>query len=102
VVYRVAQEALTNVRKHAQTTRVAVRLAYDQPWLRLEIQDWGCGFEPEHVLAGAGLGERIGLRGMRERVALLGGHWSVHSSPGNGALVVAEIPVLTDAEEHII
>lgn len=93
VFYRVAQEALTNVRKHAQTTHVAVTLACDKRWLRLEIQDWGCGFEPTQALAGAGLGERIGLRGMRERVALLGGHWSVQSSPGNGALVVAEIPL---------
>jgi PAS domain S-box-containing protein len=93
VLYRVTQEALTNVRKHAQATRVAVTLARDEQRLRLEVQDWGCGFEPAHVLADAGLGERIGLRGMRERVALLGGHWSVRSSPGNGALVVAEIPL---------
>jgi PAS domain S-box-containing protein len=98
VLYRVVQEALTNVRKHAQTTRVAVILARDEQRLRLEIQDWGCGFEPAHVLAHAGLGERIGLRGMRERVALLGGHWSVQSSPGNGALVVAEIPLPTTYE----
>jgi PAS domain S-box-containing protein len=93
VIYRVAQEALTNVRKHAQTTRVAVTLAHNAQLLRLEVQDWGCGFEPAQMLAAAGLGERIGLRGMRERVALLGGHWSVRSSPGNGALVVAEIPL---------
>lgn len=101
VVYRVAQEALTNVRKHAQTTRVAVTLAHDEQRLRLEVQDWGCGFEPAQMLAAAGLGERIGLRGMRERVALLGGHWSVRSSPGNGALVVAEIPLPTSYEGTI-
>ena len=101
VLYRVAQEALTNVRKHAQTTRVAVTLAHDEQQLRLEVQDWGCGFEPAHVLADAGPGERIGLRGMRERVALLGGHWSVRSSPGNGALVVAEIPLPTANEGTI-
>ena len=101
VLYRVAQEALTNVRKHAQTTRVAVTLARDEQRLRLEVQDWGCGFEPAHVLADAGLGERIGLRGMRERVALLGGHWSVQSSPGNGTLVAAEIPLPTEYEGTI-
>jgi signal transduction histidine kinase len=77
---------------------VAVILAREEQRLRLEIQDWGCGFEPAHVLAHAGLGERIGLRGMRERVALLGGHWSVQSSPGNGALVMAEIPLPTTYE----
>jgi PAS domain S-box-containing protein len=101
VLYRVAQEALTNVRKHAQTTHVDVTLARDEQRLRLEVQDWGCGFEPAHVLAAAGLGERIGLRGMRERVALLGGHWSVRSSPGNGTLVVAEIPQPTAYEGTI-
>jgi signal transduction histidine kinase len=50
------------------------------------------------VLADAGLGERIGLRGMRERVALLGGHWSIRSSPGNGTLVAAEIPLPNEYE----
>jgi len=98
VLYRVAQEALTNVRKHAQTTRVAVTITQDAERLRLDVQDWGCGFEPAQVLAGAGLGERIGLRGMRERVALMGGHWSVRSSPGNGTLVVAELPLPTEYE----
>jgi PAS domain S-box-containing protein len=101
VLYRVVQEALTNVRKHAQTTRVTVLLACDEQRLRLEVQDWGCGFEPAHVLAHVGLGERIGLRGMRERVALLGGHWSVQSSPGNGTLVLAEIPLPTVYEGKI-
>jgi PAS domain S-box-containing protein len=101
VLYRVAQEALTNVRKHAQTTRVAVTLARDEHWLRLEIQDWGCGFEPAEVLSGAGLGERIGLRGMRERATILGGRWSVRSSPGNGALVVAEVPLPPEDEGDI-
>jgi PAS domain S-box-containing protein len=102
VLYRVAQEALTNVRKHAQTTRVAVTLARDDGWLRLEIQDWGRGFEPEDVLSSAGLGERIGLRGMRERAAILGGRWSVRSSPGNGTLVVAVIPLPPENEGDIV
>ena len=92
-LYRVAQEALTNVRKHAQTTRVAVTLERSTPGLRLTIRDWGRGFEQAQALEGAGMGERIGLRGMHERVTLLGGRWSVHSSPGAGALITAEIPL---------
>jgi PAS domain S-box-containing protein len=102
VLYRVAQEALTNVRKHAQTTRVAVRVVCNQQRLCLEIQDWGCGFEPAHVLAQASLGERIGLRGMRERVALLGGHWTVQSNPGNGTLVIADIPLPNEYEGKLV
>ncbi|HEU5100291.1 MAG TPA: response regulator [Roseiflexaceae bacterium] len=101
VIYRIAQEALTNVRKHAQTTRVAVRLAREDHWLRLEVQDWGCGFEPTDLVSGAGFGERIGLRGMRERAAILGGRWSVHSSPGTGTLIVAEIPLPPENEGEI-
>jgi len=92
-LYRVAQEALTNVRKHAQTTRVAVTLERKKDGVRLTIRDWGCGFEPARVIEGAGLGTRIGLRGMHERVALLGGRWKVHSSPGAGVLITAEIPL---------
>jgi signal transduction histidine kinase len=98
VLYRVAQEALTNVRKHAQSTQVAVTLTREGQLLRLTVQDWGCGFDPAQVLGAAGLGERIGLRGMRERVAVLGGHWAVQSRPGHGTLVVAELslPTATD------
>ena len=88
------------MRKHAQTTRVAMTITRDAQRLRLDVQDWGCGFEPGQVLAPAGLGERIGLRGMRVRVALLGGHWSVQSSPGNGTQVVADIPLPSDDERN--
>jgi PAS domain S-box-containing protein len=102
VLYRITQEALTNVRKHAQTTHVAVRLERDDRNLRLEIQDWGCGFELARVLAESQLGERLGLRGMQERVALLGGHWQVHSHPGAGTLITAEIPLPNEHERNII
>jgi signal transduction histidine kinase len=98
VLFRIAQEALTNVRKHAQTTRVLVRLDRQEQSVRLMIQDWGRGFEPAVALAGARPGERIGLRGMRERAALLGGEWYVQSSPGSGTLVVAEMPLPSDKE----
>jgi signal transduction histidine kinase len=92
-LYRVAQEALTNVRKHARTTRVAVTLERNKHSLRLTIRDWGCGFEPAQAIESAGMRGRIGLRGMHERVALLGGRWDIHSSPGAGVLITAEIPL---------
>jgi len=92
-LYRVAQEALTNVRKHAQSTRVAVMLERNSDGLRLTIRDWGRGFDPARITLDAGLGERIGLRTMRERVALLGGRWNIHSSPGAGVMITAEIPL---------
>ena len=93
VVFRVAQEALTNVRKHAQTRRAHVRLDRTLNLLRLVVQDWGQGFDPDLRPAADRPGERIGLRGMRERVALLSGSWRVESGPGSGATVIAEIPL---------
>jgi two-component system sensor histidine kinase DegS len=56
------------------------------------VRDWGPGFNPEKSTDGGGTGERLGLSSMRERVALLGGHLEVHSKPGEGTEVVAEIP----------
>ncbi|MFL5802380.1 MAG: response regulator [Roseiflexaceae bacterium] len=95
VIFRVAQEALTNVRKHAQTTRAHLELERQGSELRLIIQDWGCGFDISAVPDGVGLGEHIGLRGMRERIALLGGQWSIDSRTGHGTRVVAMIPLST-------
>lgn len=87
-VYRVVQEALTNVARHAQARRVAVRLARDGTALELSVADDG---------KGPGLGDQagrggLGLQGMRERIGLLGGVLRVESAPGSGTLVTARIP----------
>jgi PAS domain S-box-containing protein len=91
-LFRVAQEALRNVRKHAQAVRVRVALWRTQRAIYLEVQDWGRGFRPGKAQAGAGPGERVGLQGMRERVALLGGRCHVRSRPGVGTRIVATVP----------
>ena len=81
-VYRVAQEALTNARKHARAARVQVSLlsapepALTQPQLTLEVQDWGRGFVPEQVEQAE---KHVGLRGMAERVQLINGGFEVHA-----------------------
>jgi signal transduction histidine kinase len=90
-LYRVAQEALTNVRKHARTNEAGVVLVHRNQRLRLEIFDPGCGFDPEATLEVSGPGERIGLSSMRERVTLLGGELTIRSRPGGGTSVVAVI-----------
>jgi PAS domain S-box-containing protein len=92
VIFRVAMEALTNIRKHAATTRALVDLRREGPSLCLQVQDWGRGFDPAALIGGASLGERIGLRGMRERIELLGGQWSIESRPG-GTRIVAIVPL---------
>ena len=91
-LYRVAQEALTNVRKHAGPTRVWVALRRDEQGVRLEIRDWGSGFRQAAVRGGTGRREHVGLTGMVERMAVLGGRCTVRSRRGGGTHVVAEVP----------
>jgi PAS domain S-box-containing protein len=86
-IYRIAQEALTNVVKHAQARRVSVILERRPTLLQLIIEDDGNGFDPS-VRTG-----KLGVAGMRERAALLGGTVTVETSPGNGATVYARIPL---------
>ena len=87
-LYRIVQEALTNVLKHADATRVTVRLRLHEKAVELVVQDNGAGFEPGAVRDGG-----LGLVGMRERVALLGGRMVVESSDGAGTMLKAEVPL---------
>ena len=100
VLYRVAQEALTNVRKHADTTRVRLNLGGLERQVRLRVRDWGRGFETAMPVGGDGPGERLGISGMAERITLLGGEFKVCSRPGAGTLIVARVP-LADYEEDV-
>ena len=91
-LFRVGQEALRNVRKHAGETRVDVSLTRDREYVRLAIQDWGRGFRPTAVVAN-GPSERVGLAGMQERIALLRGRCLVTSRPGGGTRVRVDVPI---------
>ena len=92
-LYRVAREALWNVRKHAGTTWVGIALERRGEKVRLEVRDFGRGFDPSAVSGGGGPGERVGLSSMRERISLLGGVFEIRSRPGSGTSVVAEVPL---------
>jgi PAS domain S-box-containing protein len=92
-LYRVAQESLTNVQKHAPSARVEVRLERLEGAVSLRVRDWGDGFRPDEVMTGDGPGERVGLSSMRERIALLGGSFGIRSEPGAGTEVLAEVPL---------
>jgi two-component system sensor histidine kinase UhpB len=90
VLFRVAQEALTNVARHAQTDRAAIRLRTDGSQVILEIEDEGIGLEPAaHELAGRGWG----LAGMRERAESMGGRFDLRSAPGAGTRVEVCVPL---------
>jgi len=84
-LYRIVQEALTNIVKHAQASAVSIVLARQGGTVTALIEDDGRGFSP------VGNGEGLGLLGMGERLALLGGKLKVESSPGAGTTIVAEV-----------
>lgn len=90
VVYRVVQESLNNVVKHARATAVSVTLSGSPKEITLEVKDDGCGFDLESDAERAS--ERLGLMGMKERVRLVGGEIAILSRPGEGALVRATLP----------
>jgi len=94
VLFRIAQEALTNVAKHAAAQTVAVRLAFADDAVRLTVQDDGCGFDPDEALRPEPERRRAwGLLGIQERVALVGGTCQIMSQPGAGAMIQVSIPV---------
>ncbi|KPV53025.1 histidine kinase [Kouleothrix aurantiaca] len=93
-LYRVMQEGLSNAYRHANVDRHAVRVSSHDGWVELEVADQGRGFEPP-PLEGPGATEReehIGLRGMRERMHLVGGQLRVISQPGQGTRVIVQVP----------
>ncbi len=90
-VTRIIQEALTNVRKHAQASAVTVSLVVDDGRLTVRVRDDGCGFDVTAVQAAAGA--RFGLETMRERAESIGGSLEVTSGPGQGTTVALTVPV---------
>jgi PAS domain S-box-containing protein len=88
--YRITQEALTNVVRHAKTQTVTVFCCIQREQLLLDIEDQGAGFD---FTAGLAAGNSTGLSGMRERVTLLGGEIAFQSAPGQGTRILATFPV---------
>ena len=92
VFYRVTQEALANVAQHAEASQVTVTLGRLSDAVRLTITDNGKSFQVNRVLH-AGRSRRLGLVGMRERVEMVGGTFSIASARGKGTTVQAQIPL---------
>jgi signal transduction histidine kinase len=93
--FRVVQEALTNTARHSKVKKASVFLEAEESSLRLQVQDSGGGFDVEAALAS---GKSSGLRGMFERVRLLGGQMRVNSDPGAGTFLTAELPLKSASE----
>jgi signal transduction histidine kinase len=91
--YRVVQQALTNVGRHAKAKSVEVSIRREDHRLSVQIADDGIGFDVRGARKRALLGESLGLLSMEERVGLLGGKFEIRSSKGKGTVVRAEFPM---------
>jgi signal transduction histidine kinase len=95
-IYRLVQEALTNVAKHAQANRVNIAVVEDDRRVSVSVEDDGTGFD----LTGDSSG--FGLTGMRERIGLAGGEVTIESEPGTGTLVTAWLPITRAGEKPLL
>jgi two-component system sensor histidine kinase UhpB len=92
-LYRIVQEALTNVAKHAQANRVSIHLECGVSSVTAMIRDDGKGFDTEGIVGFRPSRQGMGLLGIRERAASLGGSLSIEARPGKGTQLTIEIPV---------
>jgi signal transduction histidine kinase len=92
-LFRVVQEALANVRKHADSRRVAITITRRSASVYLQVRDWGRGFRLASVVRVTGSSERVGLAGIRARVRLLRGRCCIRSQPGKGTRISVEVPL---------
>lgn len=100
-IYRVVQEGLTNILKHAGATHVGLVLERRAGCVTTILEDDGRGFDPDAVLASREKAKRLGLRGMRERIALLRGTLEIESSPAGGTTLFVRIPDDVSPDESL-
>jgi signal transduction histidine kinase len=91
-IFRVIQEALTNIERHAAAETVLLQVSRENGTLTVEIEDDGKGFEPATIDPTAGSARGLGLQGMRERIELLGGSFALTSTPNSGTRIVVGVP----------
>jgi len=96
VIYRICQEATTNVIKHAEASKVDIHLTSSYPDLILTVRDNGHGFEMHDKLSRAKSGKNLGITGMRERANSLGGQFMLSSHPEQGTTIRAVFPILQE------
>lgn len=99
-IYRLVQEAFTNVMKHAHASHVSLKLQYQAQMVKISIQDNGAGFNTKFVEARSKNSSHFGLIGMKERVELLEGRMDIESNIGSGTLITIHIPINADNERR--
>lgn len=98
-LFRIIQEALSNVQKHAQADRVSIQLEIDLEMLRVTITDNGVGFDMETVLRDPEKWDHFGIRGILERARLVGGEGRIESKKGRGTKIIVEVPLVNKEVE---
>ena len=91
-LFRLTQEALRNIEKHANATSATVELDFSGDEIKLAVTDDGRGFSPAKNISHLVRSGKLGLLGMKERAELVGGSFEVRSDPGRGTQVVARVP----------
>jgi signal transduction histidine kinase len=94
-IFRIAQESLTNACRYSQSKKIEIELKQSDSSVQLRVQDWGAGFDPQHIR-----GQHFGLRGIRERARLLGGSAEIFSAPNAGTTVTVQLPLVERSIEE--
>ncbi|MCE1248163.1 MAG: response regulator [Firmicutes bacterium] len=101
-VFRIIQEALTNIKRHSKADKALIRLNFEPKMVNLRISDNGKGFDWEEVTKRFLRGDSHGLQGMKERISLLGGSFKVATENGMGCIVTASIPIVKEDRNRLI
>jgi len=91
VIFRIVQESLTNARRYSQSDRLLIKLTQRDDYIRIEVQDWGIGFNPKNVGDG-----HFGLEGIQERARLFGGSATIKSALNKGTRIMVQLPLVGD------
>jgi len=100
MLFRIIQEALTNIVKHAEASQVRVQLQLSDSVAIVQVEDNGKGFDVEATLSGEDVRRNLGLHGMAERATLLGGTFTIRSQPGQGTCLRVEVPLMEGNISH--
>jgi signal transduction histidine kinase len=95
-LFRICQEALNNIVKHAHTSKASVTLRFDEEQVLLQIEDHGVGFDPKSIVVPE---DHMGLTGMQERAEAMGGQLAIDSQPGQGTTVTLEVAIFIKEEQ---
>jgi signal transduction histidine kinase len=92
-LFRIVQESMTNIVRHAQASVVNVQLTRQEGWVLLQVADNGRGFETQMLQSPGPQGQGLGLRGMQERAEILGGEFQLETAPGKGTVIKVRVPL---------